>query len=96
MRRRVTDLLADSGQSTAFYPDFLAWKGKNIFALDTKGEHILESELGRKLLAIDPNPKAKTKLPERLRLRPSSSLLTWSFPLVYAILSMLTQGPAVT
>jgi hypothetical protein len=35
-------------------------------------------------------------LPERLRLRPSSSLLTWSFPLAYAILSMLTQGPAVT
>jgi type III restriction enzyme len=58
--------LLSPGQSNAFYPDFLAWKGKNVFALDTKGEHILESELGRKLLAIDPNPKAKAKLLVRL------------------------------
>ena len=55
-----------AGQSKNFYPDFLAWKGKNVFALDTKGEHILESELGRKLLAIEPHPKAKTKLIVRL------------------------------
>jgi len=58
--------LLSPGQSNAFYPDFLAWKGKNMFALDTKGEHILESELGRKLLAIEPNPKAKAKLLVRL------------------------------
>jgi type III restriction enzyme len=58
--------LLSPGQSNAFYPDFLAWKGKNIFALDTKGEHILESELGRKLLAVEPNPKAKAKLLVRL------------------------------
>ena len=58
--------LLSPGQSTTFYPDFLAWKGKNIFALDTKGEHILESELGRKLLAIEPNSKAKAKLLVRL------------------------------
>ncbi len=32
----------------------------------------------------------------RLRLRPSSSPLTWSFPLAFTILSALTQGPAVT
>ena len=37
-----------------------------------------------------------TEVPERLRLRPSSCSLTWSFPFAYAILSMLTQGPAVT
>jgi type III restriction enzyme len=58
--------LLSPGQCNAFYPDFLAWKGKNIFALDTKGEHILESELGRKLLAVEPNPKAKAKLLVRL------------------------------
>jgi type III restriction enzyme len=58
--------LLSPGQSKNFYPDFLAWKGKNVFALDTKGEHILESELGRKLLAIEPHPKAKTKLIVRL------------------------------
>lgn len=58
--------LLSPGQSKVFYPDFLAWKGKHVFALDTKGEHILESELGRKLLAIEPHPKAKTKLLVRL------------------------------
>ena len=58
--------LLSPGQSDAFYPDFLAWKAKNVFALDTKGEHILESDLGRKLLAIEPNPKAKTRLLVRL------------------------------
>ncbi len=58
--------LLSPGQSKNFYPDFLAWKGKNVFALDTKGEHILESELGRKLLAIEPHAKAKAKLIVRL------------------------------
>ncbi len=58
--------LLSPGQSKTFYPDFLVWKAKNVFALDTKGEHILESELGRKLLAVEPNPKAKAKLLVRL------------------------------
>jgi type III restriction enzyme len=58
--------LLSVGQSKNFYPDFLVWKGKHVFALDTKGEHILESELGRKLLAIDPHPKAKMALLVRL------------------------------
>jgi type III restriction enzyme len=58
--------LLSPGQSKNFYPDFLAWKGKHVFALDTKGEHILESELGRKLLAIAPHPKAKMTLIVRL------------------------------
>ena len=58
--------LLSPGQSNFFYPDFLAWKAKNVFALDTKGEHILESDLGRKLLAIEPNPKTKARLLVRI------------------------------
>ena len=58
--------LLSPGQSRTFYPDFLVWKGPNVFALDTKGEHILESELGRKLLAITPAAKAKRQLLVRL------------------------------
>jgi type III restriction enzyme len=54
------------GQSRTFYPDFLVWKGKYVYAIDTKGEHILESELGRKLLAITPAPGAKLSLLVRL------------------------------
>lgn len=58
--------LLSPGQSKSFFPDFLVWKEKIVFALDTKGEHILESELGRKLLAISPHPKAKVRLLVRL------------------------------
>jgi type III restriction enzyme len=58
--------LLTPGQGRNFYPDFLVWKGRRVFALDTKGEHILEAELGRKLLAIEPHPKAKLGLIVRL------------------------------
>lgn len=58
--------LLSLGQSKTFYPDFLVWKGKYVFALDTTGEHILEDKLGRKLLAIEPHPKSKVNLLVRL------------------------------
>lgn len=58
--------LLSLGQSKAFYPDFLVWKGKYVFALDTKGEHILQNEVGRKLLAIVPHTRAKVSLLVRL------------------------------
>ena len=58
--------LLSPGQSKSFYPDFLVWKGRHVFALDTTVEHILEGKLGRKLLAIDPHPKAKVRLVVRL------------------------------
>jgi type III restriction enzyme len=58
--------LLSPGQSKVFYPDFLVWRGKNVFSLDTKGEHILEGELGRKLLSIETQAKEKVKLFVRL------------------------------
>lgn len=58
--------LLSPGQTKNFFPDFLVWKGKIVFALDTKGEYILESELGRKLLAIERHPKSKLSLAIRL------------------------------
>lgn len=58
--------LLSPGQSKSFYPDFLAWKGRHVFAVDTTGEHLLEDKLGRKLLAIDPHSKAKVRLVVRL------------------------------
>ncbi len=58
--------LVSPGPSKSFYPDFLVWRGDTVFALDTTGEHILESKLGRKLLAIEPHPKSKIKLLVRL------------------------------
>jgi type III restriction enzyme len=59
-------LLLTPGQSKTFYPDFLVWKGKYVYAIDTKGEHILQSELGRKLLAISPPAKSRLSLIVRL------------------------------
>jgi hypothetical protein len=40
--------------------------------------------------------RSTAALPERLRLRPSSYALRWSFLLAFTILSALTQGPAIT
>ena len=54
------------GQSRTFYPDFLAWTDDTVFGLDTKGGHIIQGELGRKLLAIAPHPRAKRRLAIRL------------------------------
>lgn len=58
--------LLTPGQSRTFYPDFLVWKGRTVFALDTTGEHILESKLGRKLLSIEPHPRSRARLVVRL------------------------------
>ena len=58
--------LLTPGGSKTFYPDFLAWKGNDVFALDPTGGHILVDKLGRKLLDIPPHPKSKTKLWIRL------------------------------
>lgn len=58
--------LLSPGQTEKFYPDFLVWRGRNVFALDTTGEHILAEKLGRKLLAIEPHPRGKSTLWVRL------------------------------
>jgi type III restriction enzyme len=44
--------LLDKGESRRFFPDFLVWKDKKIIAIDPKGGFLLQTEAGRKLLAI--------------------------------------------
>ncbi len=44
--------LLEKGESRRFFPDFLVWKGEKVFALDPKGGFLLQTEAGRKLLAI--------------------------------------------
>ena len=44
--------LLEKGESRRFYPDFLVWKDGYVFAVDPKGGFLLQSEAGRKLLAI--------------------------------------------
>ncbi|WP_313224644.1 DEAD/DEAH box helicase family protein [Stutzerimonas nitrititolerans] len=44
--------LLSEGDSASFSPDFLVWKGKFVFCLDTKGSHLLTDAVARKLFDI--------------------------------------------
>lgn len=45
--------LPEPGKTLNFYPDFLIWHGKHIYAVDTKGSH-LHADAARKLVSIKP------------------------------------------
>ena len=44
--------LLSPGDTANFYPDFLAWKGKLVFAIDTKGKHLLTDAIAHKMFDI--------------------------------------------
>jgi type III restriction enzyme len=44
------------GDSSAFYPDFLWWVGRQCYVIDPTGRHILEDKVRAKLLELD-NPR---------------------------------------
>lgn len=44
--------LLSPGDTANFFPDFLAWKGTKVFAIDTKGKHLLNEALIRKMFDI--------------------------------------------
>jgi integrase/recombinase XerD len=75
-------------------------RGHRTLTITRKGGKVVTIPLApRTARAIDLAVGERTDgpvFPERLRLRPSSCPLTWSFPLAFTILSALTQGPAVT
>ncbi len=54
--------LISIGVTNNFYPDFLIWRGDEVLAVDTKGEHLLLEASGRKLLSIRPAPGVPTTL----------------------------------
>jgi type III restriction enzyme len=58
--------LLDRGNTRTFNPDFLVWADKkNIVAIDTKGDHLIVEDAGRKLFHIDavsPGPKVSIRL----------------------------------
>lgn len=57
--------LTSLGQSRKFFPDFLVWKGDDVYAVDTTGGHLLLEKSNRKLLMID-SAKNKGRLLVRL------------------------------
>jgi type III restriction enzyme len=54
-------LLTD-GDTSSFFPDFIAWKNGKIFCLDTKGSHLLSDAVARKLFDIQEDGKTKVQL----------------------------------
>ena len=58
--------LISIGPTRNFYPDFLVWKGKDVFALDPTGEHLLKDKTNRKLLSIEPAKPTSGQLIVRL------------------------------
>jgi type III restriction enzyme len=45
--------LLDEGGTNNFNPDFLVWTKGKIFAIDTKGDHLIFSDAGRKLFTLE-------------------------------------------
>lgn len=58
--------LISVGPTRNFYPDFLVWKGKDVFAIDTTGGHLLKGKTGRKLLSIKAAKRTAGRLIVRL------------------------------
>lgn len=54
--------LLTEGDTSAFYPDFIVWKGKQIFCIDTKGGHLLSDAVARKLFDIFEEGKVKLQV----------------------------------
>jgi type III restriction enzyme len=54
--------LSTLGPTQFFYPDFIVWVRTDVFAIDTKGGHLLSEAATRKLLWIDAPPKATVRL----------------------------------
>lgn len=51
--------LLSEGDTANFFPDFIVWKGKNVYCLDTKGGHLLTDAVTRKLFDIQDDGKTK-------------------------------------
>lgn len=51
--------LLSEGDTSSFFPDFIVWKGKSVYCLDTKGGHLLTDAVTRKLFDIQDDGKAK-------------------------------------
>lgn len=58
--------LITTGSTTTFYPDFLLWVGDLVLCLETKGEHLIANDSGRKLLSIVPQERATARIEVRM------------------------------
>lgn len=57
--------LLDRGNTKNFNPDFLVWSGQRVIAIDTKGDHLIVEDAGRKLFHVESvgrGPKLEIRL----------------------------------
>lgn len=54
--------LVSVGPTVWFFPDFLVWSGDKVLCIDTKGNHLIEGDARRKLLAINPHKDVSTRI----------------------------------
>jgi len=45
--------LLDKGGTNNFFPDFIVWSDGDIYAIDTKGDHLIKEDSARKLFYIE-------------------------------------------
>lgn len=45
--------LLDRGKTRNFHPDFLVWTNGHVIAIDTKGDHLIVEDAGRKLFFLE-------------------------------------------
>lgn len=57
--------LVTLGETVWFFPDFLIWAGDTVICVDTKGNHIVETDARRKLLSIQPHKDVPTTVQVR-------------------------------
>lgn len=51
--------LLTEGDTGSFFPDFIVWKGKLAYCIDTKGKHLITEAVARKLFDICDGSKTK-------------------------------------
>jgi len=72
--------LATMGPTAFFYPDFLVWDQDDVYAIDTKGGHLISEAAARKLLWIEPPAASATKIFVKLvaegKWRPDATLVS--------------------
>jgi type III restriction enzyme len=57
--------LLDRGATKTYNPDFLVWADKRVVAIDTKGDHLIVEDAGRKLFyieAVSDGPRLEIRL----------------------------------
>ena len=52
--------LVTLGQTVWFFPDFLIWSADTVICVDTKGQHLVETDARRKLLTLRPHKQVST------------------------------------